>query len=93
MIAQHGTEIYKLGEWKAVCPVHHAKPTVALMDNVVFEERRDLSYVVRTVSGEREFTLSCRLAPVRGRFTLVLVDPGHARSAALAARTPDYIVP
>ena len=93
VIAEHGTEIYKLGEWKAVCPTHHAKPTVVLMDKVIFEERRDLSYVVRAVSGERDFPLSCRLAPVRGRFTLIFVDPGHTRSPALAARTPDYVVP
>jgi hypothetical protein len=93
VIADHGTEIYRLGEWKAVCPTRRAKPDVTLMEKVLFEERRGLSYVVRTVSGERDFSLACRLAPVRGRFTLIFVDPGHTRSPALAARTPDYVVP
>jgi len=93
MVAEHGTEIYKLGEWKAVCPVHRGKPTAVVMDNVIFEERRGLSNAVRMTSGERTFPLACRVWQVRGRFTLIFVDPGHARSAALAARTPDYVVP
>ena len=61
VIADHGTEIYRLGEWKAVCPTRRAKPDVTLMEKVLFEERRGLSYVVRTVSGERDFSLACRL--------------------------------
>jgi hypothetical protein len=93
VIAQHGTEIYKLGQWKAVCRSRGAKPKVALVDNVLFEERRGLSYIVRTVSGERDFPLACLVRPTRDRYTLIFVDPGHKRSPALSARTPDYIVP
>jgi hypothetical protein len=93
VVAHHGTEIYKLAEWSAACTTHEAKPMLAYVEAVTAVERRDLVYVMHTMSGPREFPLECRLSAVRGRFTLVFHDPGRPRSPALASRVPDYVVP
>jgi hypothetical protein len=94
VVAHHGTEIYALQEWKTICPIPHVKkPHVEYVDGVLSVERTGLQYDMRTISDEREFALGCHMFPMHGRFTLILADPGHPKSPALAARTPDFVVP
>jgi len=93
VLALHGTEIYKLPVWSATCPVRGTKAKPQRVYAVIGSERRGVTYVVHTSEGPRDFPLSCRLAPVRGNFTLLFLDPGASRPVGLATRTPDYTVP
>jgi hypothetical protein len=90
--AHHGTEIYKLPVWSVSCPVRGRKRKVTSVNSVTNFERRGMVYALQTTDGTNEYPLSCRLAPIRGRFILVFYDPGHLRSPALS-RGPDYTVP
>jgi hypothetical protein len=92
--AHHGTEVYKLPVWSVACPVHGRKRrTVLRVNGVTNLERNGMTQTLQTVFGSHDYPLSCRLAAIPGRFTIVFYDPGHPRSPALSFRGPDYIVP
>jgi hypothetical protein len=91
--AHHGTEVYKLPVWSVLCPPHGGVRKLLRVNAVTSFERRGMVYVLESTFGPHEYPLACRLAPIRGRYTLVFYDPGQLRSPALLSRGPDYIVP